>query len=118
MTSESADEERDPRPDDVGTLATGDAVADAAPTAELPTRWPPGPPHGQRCDLHLGVSGSPAATTDAAGNLTLERCPNPAVETLLSRNPAGLEMWVCAACADHAVARGYGIRNPRRRARS
>jgi hypothetical protein len=71
-----------------------------------PTRWPRKPPSTARCDAHIGVS------YDFTGAPVLHRCPNPAVETVLG---AGMETWLCQACADSMVDRGIVKRNPKRK---
>lgn len=78
---------------------------------DLPTRWPRKPPKGARCDAVTGVGAD-----NWSGKPVVYRCPNDAVETVLS----GLrhQIWLCLSCVEALTPRGALIRNPRRKGAS
>ena len=76
--------------------------------------WLAKPRPGTPCDTYFG-GWDVSARYPAGGN----RCPNRAVETVLSSNDVSLPaarqvpMWLCASCVVEQSAKGWVVRNPR-----
>lgn len=78
-------------------------------SSALPKPWPRKPPKGQRCDAHTGSG------LDWLGHPVLYACKQQAVETVVMPASVLKETWLCADHVTQYVAKGYAIRNPRRK---